>query len=89
LLLSSLLLRLRASGNSQGEQKAEERCDPEQLKISRHLNVSLIAYGRRPSNIGFTYYDAIRAKHPAARAVHRIILNQPSELVLRESIQCV
>jgi hypothetical protein len=89
LLLASLLLRLRTSGNGQDEQNAEERCDSTQLKISHHLNVSLIAYGRRPAIFGFICCDAIRAKHPAARTVHRISLNRPTELVLRESIQCV
>jgi hypothetical protein len=53
-LLLSLLLGLRASGNVQGAQNGEERCNSKQLKISRHLDVSLIAYGRRPPSFGFT-----------------------------------
>jgi hypothetical protein len=42
-----------------------------------------------PAKLWFHLPYAIRAKHPAARAVHRISLNRPTELVLRESIQCV
>jgi len=43
-----------------------------------------------PAELWFHLPYAIRAKHPAARAVHRISLNRPTELVLRESIQqCV